>query len=65
MFLGVCNLTASSARVAVSALPVRLPVTVPLIGPTNPVAVIIPDTFISPYELIPTPFWLEFTSSPT
>ena len=41
--------------VAVVILPVKFPVTFPLNAPENVVAEIIPDAFISPTELIPTP----------
>ena len=47
IFLAVCNLTASSAKSAV--------VTLPLKEPTKVVAVMMPDAWILPTELIPTP----------
>ena len=56
---------AVSNCVVEAATPVKLPVTLPVKAPTNPVAVTIPDALISPNELIPTPFCPELTSFPT
>ena len=67
-FCATVDMPDTPAKVAVSALPVKLPVTLPVTLPTRVpekvVAVTIPDAFILPDVLNPTPIPL-FGSPPT